>query len=56
MILKPDGTITYESPAVERVLGYSPRDRIGKSAFAAGRRRRTLSVLRQAADRCGPLA
>ena len=30
-ILEPDGTIRYESPAVERVLGYEPRELVGKS-------------------------
>jgi diguanylate cyclase (GGDEF)-like protein/PAS domain S-box-containing protein len=34
MILDTRGTITYESPAVERVLGYHASDRIGTSAFA----------------------
>jgi diguanylate cyclase (GGDEF)-like protein/PAS domain S-box-containing protein len=33
MIVTADGTITYESPAVERVLGYRPRDRVGTPAF-----------------------
>src|SRR5439155_112918 len=30
-----DGSITYESPAVERVLGYQAEDRIGQSAIDA---------------------
>jgi diguanylate cyclase (GGDEF)-like protein/PAS domain S-box-containing protein len=34
MIVDTRGTITYESPAVERVLGYRASDRIGTSAFA----------------------
>jgi len=29
MILESDGTIRYESPTVERVLGYTPEERIG---------------------------
>ncbi|HLX35902.1 MAG TPA: EAL domain-containing protein [Candidatus Limnocylindrales bacterium] len=29
MIVAPDGVIQYESPAVERVLGYRPKERIG---------------------------
>jgi diguanylate cyclase (GGDEF)-like protein/PAS domain S-box-containing protein len=29
MIVGPDGVIVYESPAVERVLGYQPKDRVG---------------------------
>ena len=32
-ILDADGTIIYESPAVERVLGFRPDERIGVSAF-----------------------
>ncbi len=31
-ILDPDGTIRYESPAIERVLGYPPEDLLGKQA------------------------
>ncbi len=33
MILEADGTIRYESPAGERVLGYEPEERVGTSAF-----------------------
>ena len=32
-ILEPDGIIRYESPSVERVLGYHPEERIGKKTF-----------------------
>jgi PAS domain S-box-containing protein len=32
-ILKADGSIRYESPSVERVLGYHPEERIGKKTF-----------------------
>lgn len=32
-LLKPDGSVAYVSPAMERVLGRDPRDRIGHSAF-----------------------
>ncbi len=32
-ILAADGTIQYESPAVERVLGYQPEEVVGKKAF-----------------------
>jgi PAS domain S-box-containing protein len=32
-ILDGDGTIRYESPAIERVLGYKPEDLIGSNAF-----------------------
>jgi PAS domain S-box-containing protein len=33
-ILAPDGTIQYESPAAERILGRPPADRIGANALA----------------------
>lgn len=33
MVLDSSGVILYESPAVGRVLGYKPEERIGKSAF-----------------------
>ncbi len=33
LILDIDGTIRYESPAVERVLGFTPEERIGTNAF-----------------------
>lgn len=32
-ILDEDGTILYESPSVERILGYDPADRVGDNAF-----------------------
>jgi diguanylate cyclase (GGDEF)-like protein/PAS domain S-box-containing protein len=32
-ILNADGTIRYESPSVERILGYAPEDLIGKNLF-----------------------
>ncbi len=32
-ILRSDGTIRYESPAVERVLGYRPEELVGKNFF-----------------------
>ena len=35
MILEAGGTIEYESPAVEQVLGFKVEDRIGQSAFDA---------------------
>ncbi len=34
MILKPDGTIGYDSPSVERILGYQPEALVGKNALA----------------------
>ena len=33
-ILAPDGTIHYENPSVEKVLGYSPQELIGQNFFA----------------------
>ena len=33
LIARDDSTITYESPGVERVLGYAPEARIGTPAF-----------------------
>jgi PAS domain S-box-containing protein len=30
-IFEPDGTIKYESPAIESVLGYTPEERMGKN-------------------------
>jgi PAS domain S-box-containing protein len=32
-ILGADGSIRYESPSIERILGYSPEELVGKSAF-----------------------
>ncbi|MEW6209190.1 MAG: PAS domain S-box protein [Acidobacteriota bacterium] len=32
-ILTGDGVIRYESPSIERILGYKPEDMIGRSAF-----------------------
>jgi diguanylate cyclase (GGDEF)-like protein/PAS domain S-box-containing protein len=32
-ILEPDWTIRYESPSIERTLGYSAEERIGRNAF-----------------------
>jgi PAS domain S-box-containing protein len=32
-VLEPDGIIRYESPSVERVLGYHPEERIEKKTF-----------------------
>ena len=33
-ILEPNGTVRYESPSIEKVLGYKPADLIGKNVFA----------------------
>ncbi len=32
-ILAADGTITFQSPSVERVLGYAPEELVGRSVF-----------------------
>jgi diguanylate cyclase (GGDEF)-like protein/PAS domain S-box-containing protein len=32
-ILEPDGTVRYESPSHQRVLGHGPEDHVGKSVF-----------------------
>ena len=32
-ILDPDGTVRYESPTLERVLGYTPEELVGRNAF-----------------------
>ncbi len=32
-ILAPDGTVRYQSPSLQRVLGWHPSDRVGRSAF-----------------------
>ncbi|MGF1471019.1 MAG: PAS domain S-box protein [Rubrobacteraceae bacterium] len=33
IVLDAEGVVTYESPAVERILGYTPEERIGGKAF-----------------------
>jgi PAS domain S-box-containing protein len=33
MVVSPQGTILFESPAVEAVLGYRPEERVGRSCF-----------------------
>jgi diguanylate cyclase (GGDEF)-like protein/PAS domain S-box-containing protein len=33
LIIGPDGTVNYQSPAVERVLGYAPGERPGRQIF-----------------------
>src|SRR5829696_479448 len=32
-IIEADGTIVYDSPAVEKILGYKPDERVGTNAF-----------------------
>src|SRR5215204_3829067 len=34
-ILKADGTVRYISPALERVTGYKPEERVGTNAFGS---------------------
>ncbi|MCU0604396.1 MAG: PAS domain S-box protein [Desulfobacterales bacterium] len=33
-IMRPDGTILFESPSVERIVGYKPEELVGLNAFA----------------------
>jgi PAS domain S-box-containing protein len=33
-LLEVDGTILYESPSIERILGYRPEELVGKNTFA----------------------
>jgi PAS domain-containing protein len=35
-VLEADGTIRYQSPATERVLGYRPEELVGKNVFDYG--------------------
>lgn len=32
-VIRPDGTILYQSPSIERVLGYKPEELIGRNAY-----------------------
>lgn len=51
-----DGTIVYESPSVERVLGYPPEERIGENVFDfvhPGDREEARTRFRAAFDRPG---
>lgn len=32
-VISPDGTILYESPSIDRILGYTPEEMIGRNAF-----------------------
>jgi PAS domain S-box-containing protein len=32
-IISPEGTILYESPSIERILGYTPEEMVGGNAF-----------------------
>lgn len=49
-ILAADGTIRYESPSVERILGYKPEELVGKSVFGflhPDDRQRVIEVFRK---------
>ncbi|QSG11580.1 Signal transduction histidine kinase [Halapricum desulfuricans] len=49
-----DGTIRYESPAVERIFGYPPEERVGDPVFEyvhPDDRQRVLSQFRELVDR-----
>ena len=52
-VLEADGTILYESPAVERVLGFGAEERIGTSAFDLMDPEDALSVSAALADLFG---
>ena len=57
LVLDEGGTITYESPAVERVLGYAPEERVGSSVFDVihpDDRAPVARVLSEHHDRPGP--
>jgi|1185.fasta_scaffold1164742_1 PAS domain-containing protein len=47
-VLQPDTTVSYQSPSIERILGYSPDDLLGQRfdrfAVADDRERLTHSV------------
>ncbi len=56
IVVDGDGTITYESPAAKRVLGYTPEERIGTSALAfvhPDDAERTGEILSLVRDRTG---
>ena len=49
-ILESDGTIRYESPSIERILGYKPEDLTGKNVFQfvhPDDRQRILSIFQE---------
>ncbi|HEX2079455.1 MAG TPA: EAL domain-containing protein [Longimicrobium sp.] len=52
-VLNADGTVRYHSPAVERVVGYTPAQLVGTSAFAGAHpedRDRLWAFFRQVCD------
>jgi PAS domain S-box-containing protein len=57
LVLDGDGTIVYESPAVERVLGFAPEERVGLGALGLIHpedRYRVARVLGEHRDAPGP--
>ncbi len=51
-VVEPDGTVRYHSPAIERVLGYTPAQLVGTSVFA-GAHPDDLSGVREFFQRVG---
>ena len=52
-VVETDGTITYESPSIERVLGYTPEELLGENAFEyvhPDDRERTLETFTEAIE------
>jgi len=57
-VLKADGTILYESPAIERVLGYDAEERVGSNELDyihSEDRRRAQDILERSIDAPGVL-
>jgi PAS domain S-box-containing protein len=57
LVLDEEGTILYESPAVERVLGFTPEERVGRRAFDLihpDDRSRVAGAFRGRCDNPGP--
>jgi two-component system, cell cycle sensor histidine kinase and response regulator CckA len=58
-ILNDDGTVRYSTPSIQRLLGYRPEDREGRSAFELihpddhGEARRVFAALREHPDGIG---
>jgi len=58
-VVEADGTIRYESPSVERVLGYAPGELVGRNAFdfvPAEDAQRIVELLRGAQGQPGYMA
>lgn len=55
-VIRADGTITYESASVERILGYRPEEMLGRNAFDLVHPRdvgRVVSMVEGAVDKPG---